>query len=639
MARGCAAKNYNIEMYEEQINEYFESPRSLRRQFKEKAASGLGRTIGSAARAAKRVIPFDPNAVDGDGDFKVQDDSIWERPAIPGLASGTGNTFSKKPPRLLDDLMEKDFNGESPKPGQIEAAELIDAAIFEQFHIALLRISPKQAEATRELVDSYEAKAGKKKPSTIFIIKDSLQKYNIEFDTDFDIESIIAGLIDENPEYEQFDDKIRGHFFATDKTKRSAALKTHKSKQYKYGDKSALGGEIRATRSDWLDELEPWQIAALVVPQSDDEKFEMYLDITFGKDADLIRNNEDVFKLEKSNFDRSNRIMLLNSIRDKNGEPRPIGISTITDDKSVEEFRKELADILTDRPEFLSVVRKIGIPYVSLFKLNDDSDEQVADAIAKTAGSYNPNISSMNFTLDKFETLKSRLIKRKSFENEVINGRPVNILHDRNSITNATLEKTITHEWGHYLQHMARRLFRKENGVSNASIVGTKTGFSKYDAVFQKLLDISLSLTFEGRINSPGAGVLVIRDKNLLDSVNSKRKILMDNAKEFSELLSNLRQLLNNNEVDINKARMMFQEIMNNAKSGGIISAPTKYGASSPEEQFAELCSFFFSGPLTRRVLSPDAVSFMKNAFSEILPKDFDEADGNISTEEKIQND
>lgn len=628
MARGCAAKNYNIEMYEEQINEYFESPRSLRRQFKEKAASGLGRTIGSVARAGKRVVPFDPNAIDGDGDFKVQDDSIWERPVGPGLLS---RSKPSRQPRLSDDLFEKDLAGEAPRDGQIEAAELIDAAIFEQMQIALGEINPKQAEATRELTSSFETKPGKKKPSQIFVIKNALEKYNIEFGTDFDLESIILGLIDENPEYENSDLKIKGHFFASIKTKDKFSLKKHQSNQYKYGDRSALGGEIRATRSDWLDGLTPTQIASIIVPSNAEEAFEIYLDLIYGSDADFIRNSELDLELARSLFDINMNNVALEGVVDNDGNPKPIRTS-VAYESEVEGIRASLISMLENNQEFFAAVQKLGIPPIIPMDMYSDGDPVIADKITKINGWYVGEVGFIGIPTENIFRLQGNDARVQTLVEKLKSGEEIRIAEQLNLVSRSTLEKTITHEWGHYLHHMARRLFRRENGVNNMSIMGQRMGFKKYNPVFKKLTDISLALTSPKRINNPNGGNLVVADQNVLASLEARRKVIMENAKEFSQMIFDIVSQLNRKEIDEETAKQMFKELMDFAKSGGIVSAPTKYGASSPQEQFAELISFFFGGSLFRNLLSPDAAELMKEAFSEILPKGFDELDANISS-------
>lgn len=74
-------------MYEEELIYKNVSPRTERRLLREKAS--LGRSIGSMAKMRKRVVPFDANAIDADGDQFVQDGTIWQRPdtRMPGKPS------------------------------------------------------------------------------------------------------------------------------------------------------------------------------------------------------------------------------------------------------------------------------------------------------------------------------------------------------------------------------------------------------------------------------------------------------------------------------------------------------------------------------------------------------------------------
>jgi len=47
--------------------------------------------------AAKKVVAFDPNAKDGDGDGKLQDGTIHERPALPKKPAAKKTTPKPKP--------------------------------------------------------------------------------------------------------------------------------------------------------------------------------------------------------------------------------------------------------------------------------------------------------------------------------------------------------------------------------------------------------------------------------------------------------------------------------------------------------------------------------------------------------------
>ena len=69
------------------------TPRGFRRRIDTKSKK-LGRTIGKARGA---VDSFDPNAIDGDNDGFVQDDSpLFRRPAVPNVE---GLSSSKPSPK------------------------------------------------------------------------------------------------------------------------------------------------------------------------------------------------------------------------------------------------------------------------------------------------------------------------------------------------------------------------------------------------------------------------------------------------------------------------------------------------------------------------------------------------------------
>jgi DNA polymerase III epsilon subunit-like protein len=55
-------------------------------------------------------------------------------------------------------------------------------------------------------------------------------------------------------------------------------LKKHRSTNYNYGDDSVLGGKINAYKNDWLKGLSSKQIADLIVPDSQDGHFRMWVD-------------------------------------------------------------------------------------------------------------------------------------------------------------------------------------------------------------------------------------------------------------------------------------------------------------------------------------------------------------------------
>ncbi len=628
MARGCAAKNYNIEMYEEHITEYFASPRSLRRQMKEKSASRLGRTIGSVA---KRIEPFDPNAEDGDNDMKVQDGSIHERPASKAGATLSSGSYS----RISDSLMDKSMSGEEIEPDQAEYADLIDSAILEQIEVALGYRNPKDTEATKTIIENFDSPLGAKKPSSTFIIKEAIEKYNIDYGTDFSLENLIADLIEEMPEYSEFDMKIKGHFFLLDKSQRKISLRQHQSRNYKYGDQSVMGGEIRANRSDWLDNLTPEQIASLVVPENRDDAFEIYLDMTYGNSADLIRGNDQVLEKAKSMFDFYTKNTSFSTIVDKDGNQKLLNTKPASSGRT-DDVRASIERMLMDRPEFLEAIRKLGMPPVLVFDVDDEGDKDIKKNLDTIGAWYSYNSSFIAFPTNSLDLLNENSITYESIQGKIGRGEPISALDELRAVMTLTLEKGISHEWGHYLHHMIRRSYKRENGVTNKSLIGiNKSGYEKYNKAINNLKEIALNLTTESRINPANGIGLRIDDNQLIEKIEKNRNVLMNNARDFADQIFDVAVKLTSREINSSEARSMINEIMSSAKSGGVIAAPTKYGASSSHEQFAELISFFFSGPLSRKVMSPESVSFLTNALSTILPIGFSKIDRSIITAEE----
>ena len=88
-------------------------------------ANRLGRRIGGGGRGGIRKIgrsmqdPFDPNAWDGDGDGIVQEGTMWERPAIPGINTnlpGQPKTRTKPKDFPADTQRERKRRADAKKP-------------------------------------------------------------------------------------------------------------------------------------------------------------------------------------------------------------------------------------------------------------------------------------------------------------------------------------------------------------------------------------------------------------------------------------------------------------------------------------------------------------------------------------------
>ena len=553
----------------------------------------------------------------------------YEKDVTPrrGLASGGS-------PRIAENLFfRKEIENEDIPADQIEIAEVIDSAILEQVQIATGEISPKQAEATNTLMEIYKPDRGQ--PSGLSSLRKAIKKYNYDYGEQESIEEIVADIIEEDPKYEQFDLSIKSHFFVLDDSKQRVSMEQHRSRNYSYGDKSALGGFIRANKSNWLEGLSSDQISKLVVPNSIDDAFEIYLDMTYADFADMVRNNDEKMEAAKEIF--KSIILSYNDplIKREDGSPKEIKLIPPTE-KQIEKTRNQLKQFLDQRPEMLEAVRKLGMPPIFPSTFDDGGDEEAAKILAGIGGSYNYNASIISIPTTSFEILDAGTKNVSQIEKRMEEGKPISAALDIVGVISPSFQKSISHEWGHYLQHMIRRAYRQKNNQYNVSELNlSKTGYQKYSKLIDGLTDIALTLTNPELINKNRTGRLVVDDNEMLAKMNENREQIMREATEYSQKVLRVFNELRKKNISGAEARAQINTILNDAKTSNVIAAPSTYGSMSSHEQFAELISFFFSGPSSRRLMSPAAIEMLKSAFSQIIPSDFDKVDKKVIAEDE----
>lgn len=629
MARDYAAKNYNIDMYEEHITENFESPRAFRHAMRTKAAPKLGRTIGAAAKAGKRVVPYDPNARNADKDKTVQDGTIWERPAVPDLPNAMGKlTESSAAKRrekkasglssgskssLFDRLVDREIDGGEEIPEKwFEAAETIDAAVVEQIEIAIGVKNPNDAVFSKELSDEYKVPAGKKKPSLQYILKNALDNFNNDTGSDVGLPEIIARIMEETPQYTLFDSKIKGYFFASDATREAHAIQLHKRKKYKYGDRSALdGSEIRPTSTDWLKGLSPKQIAEIIVPESLDEAFEIHLDLSIGKsEADRLRNNTGQYLIARASYKQT-----VTTIYESNKKTINFTEASPDEMKKVRDFVEKT---LAENPMYLSAVHKFGTPPILAVKPVNE-DEVTPE---KLIGWYSPSGYSIMFPTTSFEHLET--------SDEILNDAR-NIGNAENSIESqygifksSTSARAVTHEWAHYLQDLALgRIGQKNNGTRFQSGI-------KYDSGLDDVGNLAKLLT--DQVSRDSVKVTLSQDEaemtaKIMQQAKDYNSDLREVMSEVEELVLKLTFGIGEIDKDIDPVSEMndlekeISEIIDTYDSLGIISAPSFYSTKSESEQFAEMIAFFMSGPEHRSLLTPTTIKELEAIFSSVIAK------------------
>ena len=100
----------------------------------------LGRRIGRGARGGMRSVgrsmkdPFDPNAWDGDNDGIVQEGTMWERPAVPGVNTNLpGQRHTRTKPREfpLDDADDVEFRLRARREDDRQMEEVLSTPVGE----------------------------------------------------------------------------------------------------------------------------------------------------------------------------------------------------------------------------------------------------------------------------------------------------------------------------------------------------------------------------------------------------------------------------------------------------------------------------------------------------------------------------
>lgn len=621
-------------MYEEHISENFASPRAFRHAMRSKAAPKLGRTIGAAARAGKRVVPFDPNARNADGDLTVQDGTIWERPATPnvqipnvGTEKLSNNETTKgendvpdglssgKSVTLSDRLIDREIDDEEDIPAEwYELAGLIDDAIMEQIKLTTGEITPDLATATLQLVNNYEAPPGKRKPSALHIIKNALDRFNEDTGENKKLEELVSDAIDSSPTFVEHDAKIRNHFFSSDRSRLEFNTRAHKQKDYKYGERSVITGrEIRSDSTDWLSGLTPRQIARLVVPESIEDAYDIFLDYKHGrKDAELARAAAD-YRSQVALFRRDALTTFVGKSKIKMVE---------SGDEEKEKLRNLIEKILTDNPEFLAAVHKFGMPPILPV-----TPEYGMVGLQDLVGWYTPAHRMIFFQADGID---EALGNDEFLDGLIASGvDPNSVEAQLTRMTHIGSTRMISHEWAHYLQDTIQDKSRQQNGLK-------KSGSVKYDVdlddiaklghalasqiwrdgakiqIAPEQLSISPRIMQEARSYS-GDFAAIIADfhalwaKNIISALKSDAEPVdpVENANKIKDLENRLARAIRDSEAR------------------GVIAAPTRYGTINESEQFAELVSFFISGPETRALLTPTARKEMEELFKSVLSKDY----------------
>ena len=248
--------------------------------------------------------------------------------------------------------------------------------------------------------------------------------------------------------------------------------RAHKLKNYKYGDESVLGGRISIRQGpDWLNGLTNEQISSLLVPDSIETQYKMWLD-NYGAGS-LIKGSSEEVKFRKW-FDDAVEAKEYNKF-DYSPESRAA-------------TRKAVEAALEDSPLFSWAVRNYGSPVFGVVTPKG-RDEYVArpeykSLIAKFANSsvdkdkqiFPKAMASLDLNMVSF--FPNYVIDRKAHDIDGLvpmNMNPLHVPSRDDAVMNRSLAGTVVHEWAHWLHQMAIRDSERMGVKSERKYFGNNT--------------------------------------------------------------------------------------------------------------------------------------------------------------------
>lgn len=235
-------------------------------------------------------------------------------------------------------------------------------------------------------------------------------------------------------------------------TIRKPDIKKHQAREYKYGDSSELGGEIRRTRADWMRGMTPKQMSTLLVPKSMDEYLDMLID-------DFAPGGRDVPEYVRKFKGMYTAYMENNPWDEIDFSP-----------EAVEAVRSAVEQALESNPKLRWAFETHGS---SMFYLQTQAASDAYDAIPRVAEKLerlrqvrgidpsrppyvrartNPFLGTVSFNRKLIiDRLSNDAIK--PVEDMIMD--PFMRVTSRSSGIDKSIAGVITHEWGHWLHFRA----------------------------------------------------------------------------------------------------------------------------------------------------------------------------------------
>jgi len=447
----------------------------------------------------------------------------------------------------------------------------------------------------------------------------AIKKFNETFGTNHTKTSLIVGAISSALD---FTNDERNRIISS--LDNAELLKIHQAADYSYGDTNYLTGKpILFDGPSWLKDMTPKQISKLVTPSTPEELVNMLLHFHFGFDyvenaMRLAEQRDAGITLSQSDSDSLDD--LLNAMNEFE--------STLIQDEftsaKIDVVRENIELALSKSKNFLKLVHLVGMPPV---------------AIAKKPGfSIDGNLQSseqtwaMLHTVDNVLFFNEKLVdgsisKPSDWDKEISIARVLSGLPMKNGVRAQGildgLVDTFIHEWGHYLWATLARYFGARNGsyALEKYLKENKDNMTLLDNLSPQQRNELLAIVrlFDmgggpevatsggdgglfGRENRKDVGAANLpmvrgmtrsRDK----AEKTQRLNLYKDSKNFSRNLKSLHEDLKAAKglSDKMKAEAALDNLIDQIFNSPNVFASTVYGATMPQEAFAELIKDYLS--------------------------------------------
>jgi uncharacterized protein YjbI with pentapeptide repeats/DNA polymerase III epsilon subunit-like protein len=220
----------------------------------------------------------------------------------------------------------------------------------------------------------------------------------------------------------------------------------------RYGTQGSSGKIIRRDSSTWLSGLSSDEISRVIIPTNAEEYFEMWADDIAGPAWRTDKNRETFIKKYYAELQ-------------KDSSNIPVDYSP----ESIAATQKLVKDLLDSSPSVMWVMQNFGAPIITpytregmdAYENSPDMKERL-ELLAKQRGTEKiPFISGLaNRSLGSIGISPRALIDRESLLNDDKGVYPISMDPDRvpaprDAHIDRSLEGTIVHEFGHWIQHRA----------------------------------------------------------------------------------------------------------------------------------------------------------------------------------------